>query len=404
MEKTLLALLSIVLSLALAVPASATGLLPSLSTTVGIAMPSLGEALHRYPDSETEKEDGCVVETYRDINDSDFNTFSVYLEQKGAILSDYRVNGNVMTASIEVNGGIFEIQYDTGDSTVLVIYPRGTYDDRLKSAKSHYHAACELTATWDLGEAMAELHEIPDYDTYLPVVTLLQKMKQARFTKIGGIVTFGHYEQDNDKANGPEPIEWVVLDYDQPNNRVLLLSRYGLDSISYHNNKWKIVGTWANCSLRAWLNGSFINNAFSVEEQTAILTTTLDNSKTYDLVYNKRSISAEESSTKDQVFLLDFEEAEKYLNVTNSFNKNSNETSIVNATEYAFSKLAEKVYSIYRSPTDRTAEWWLRSHDGAYAHIVHEKGTLSTASEAEDAICVRPAFWLNLDSDIIKQI
>ena len=36
------------------------------------------------------------------------------------------------------------------------------------------------------------------------------------------VVTFGHYEQDNDPDNGPEPIEWIVLT--QFGNHTLLLS------------------------------------------------------------------------------------------------------------------------------------------------------------------------------------
>ena len=30
----------------------------------------------------------------------------------------------------------------------------------------------------------------------------------------GSIVTFGRYEQDGNEENGPEPIEWTVLDVD----------------------------------------------------------------------------------------------------------------------------------------------------------------------------------------------
>ena len=35
------------------------------------------------------------------------------------------------------------------------------------------------------------------------------------FRTKGNIVTFGHYEQDNDAGNGAEKIEWIVLDYDE---------------------------------------------------------------------------------------------------------------------------------------------------------------------------------------------
>ena len=43
---------------------------------------------------------------------------------------------------------------------------------------------------------------------------------------VGDVLAFGHYEQDNNPDNGPEPIEWIVLDVQD--GKALLLSRYGL--------------------------------------------------------------------------------------------------------------------------------------------------------------------------------
>ena len=50
----------------------------------------------------------------------------------------------------------------------------------------------------------------------------------------GNVITFGHYEQDNDLSNGAEPIEWLVLTEEE--GRMLLLSRYGLDGQPYHSS------------------------------------------------------------------------------------------------------------------------------------------------------------------------
>ena len=49
-----------------------------------------------------------------------------------------------------------------------------------------------------------------------------------RKASIGDYVTFGMYEQDNDKSNGAEAIEWQVLD--KKDGKVLLLSKYALDA------------------------------------------------------------------------------------------------------------------------------------------------------------------------------
>lgn len=61
-----------------------------------------------------------------------------------------------------------------------------------------------------------------------------EEQNTRRNPKLGSIVTFGQYEQDNDPENGPEPIEWFVVNLDKGNHRVLLLSRYVLDAYPYN--------------------------------------------------------------------------------------------------------------------------------------------------------------------------
>lgn len=52
------------------------------------------------------------------------------------------------------------------------------------------------------------------------------------FTKVGNIVTFGHYPQTSD-GNDSTPIEWLVLDVQD--GKSLLISRYALDSQLYNS-------------------------------------------------------------------------------------------------------------------------------------------------------------------------
>ncbi len=128
--------------------------------------------------------------------------------------------------------------------------------------------------------------------------------------QIGSFVSFGRYEQDNNLNNGPEAVEWMVLDFDSANHKVLLLSRYGLDAKPYNTEYGDI--TWANCTLRTWLNGDFISNAFSAEERAAILVTEVDCSAAQG--YGRWNTSGG-SNTQDQIFLLSFGEANRYLGV-----------------------------------------------------------------------------------------
>lgn len=57
----------------------AEGILPSLKQDTRTATSSIGEALQRDPDSETENADGSVTECYTNFSNVDYETFSVYL-------------------------------------------------------------------------------------------------------------------------------------------------------------------------------------------------------------------------------------------------------------------------------------------------------------------------------------
>ncbi len=80
-------------------------------------------------------------------------------------------------------------------------------------------------------------------------------------------VVFGHYEQDGDTANGPEPIEWIPVTDGE--GRQLLVSRYILNFGPYHSNYADV--TWSGSEMRAWLNSTFIADAFTEAEQAMLL-------------------------------------------------------------------------------------------------------------------------------------
>lgn len=131
-------------------------------------------------------------------------------------------------------------------------------------------------------------------------------MLDTKFT-VGNYVTFGTYPQTA-LGNDQTPIEWLVLARD--GRQALLISRYGLDAKPY-NTKLSST-TWEKCTLRTWLNDTFLNKAFSLTEQTAILTTDVDNSK--QQCYSGWNPSRE-NDTKDKVFLLSYAEANKYFGI-----------------------------------------------------------------------------------------
>ena len=122
-------------------------------------------------------------------------------------------------------------------------------------------------------------------------------------TEIGNTVTFGRYEQNNNLFDGSEPIEWIVLD--KTESSALLISKYGLDVKQYHDD-WD-YNTWECCSLRAWLNDSFLDSAFDIDEQELIMSA--QNQNPDNPMYNTLG----GNDTYDRVFTLNYQEAEQYF-------------------------------------------------------------------------------------------
>ena len=212
--------------------------------------------------------------------------------------------------------------------------------------------------------------------------------------KVGDIITFGHYEQDNNTANGKEAIEWQVLDKKQDGS-LLLISNYALDCQKY-NDAYKSV-TWETSSIRKWLNEDFINTAFSASEKKAISTTTVKNED------NKRAGGDGGNDTKDKVFLLNINEAKKYFKMSqNAFYDYTSKSAVRVPTAYAKSQGAS-TFDYIRDYKGKT-EWWLRSPAGgqSFAAYIYPDGSMyegvvSTAGprgsvNEQKGIC--PAMWI----------
>ena len=93
-----------------------------------------------------------------------------------------------------------------------------------------------------------------------------EQAAKAPALKAGDTVTFGHYPQNAD-GKDKTPIEWQVLETDGRTAR--LISVFALDVKPYHET-YEAVG-WAQCTLRAWLNGPFRQAAFTAEESARLL-------------------------------------------------------------------------------------------------------------------------------------
>ena len=237
----------------------------------------------------------------------------------------------------------------------------------LLSAALLLSAGCASKAPAQPGETDAE--------------TLPEETTGAGFSDLNAAETlvFGAYEQDNDETNGSEPIEWIVLA--RAEGKTLVTSKYALDCAAYHEELTEI--TWENSSLRAWLNGAFLNAAFTAEEQARLAPAGVKAEK------NPSYDTDPGADATDRVFLLSLNEAQTYF-VTD-------EARACRATPYADAK------STWFDPAKAVdgyvlCTWWLRTPGS-----VPEKATVCTdagwielggSSVSTADFAVRPAMWL----------
>ncbi len=217
--------------------------------------------------------------------------------------------------------------------------------------------------------------------------------------KVGGIVRFGHYEQDGDTTNGPEEIEWIVLEVSKESHTALVISKYGLDVQPYHKKK-NVAVTWETSSLRKWLNRDFLNTAFSDEEQGFIRVTLVANDKTQGYKGYKSSGG---NDTKDKIFLLSYAEANRYFGVKHysASKARKNTKGRTSPTAYAKKNGAMTDSDTLTDEFTAAGSWWLRSPgDGrSRASRVEQYGSLRNLDVNASDILVRPAFWIDLSAD-----
>ncbi len=260
--------------------------------------------------------------------------------------------------------------------------------------RSGYQLAAQLA----LGDSTLDFYEVPDgadeavvihsggTDYFYTVLNGFRGWLEGDGRYLGRVdqepetYTFGSYEQDGDSSNGKEPIEWLVLDRD--GDKALLLSKYALDYQSFMPFYEPVTEpyTWESCSLRRWLNSTFLNAAFSADEQQRLLTTTV--------ITSPGSLHRENGpvTTEDRVFLLSNTEVYAYF-----------ASEAATAAEYTAYALSENPWP-GNAATPGPADWWLRTTDG-YDHPdgVYADGRVGEGARAYEGEYVRPAIWITVD-------
>ena len=270
-------------------------------------------------------------------------------------------NGEYEAAKIE----LWRV-YGYKESSALIVKCDTAIKDR------DYENAIALKDAGEYEAAIAAFEKMNSYrDSEKLIAEILHTTKWMASCSVGETVFFGSYEQDNNTSNGKEDIEWKILA--KENNRILVISLYALESKPYNKTDQSI--TWENCTLRKWLNETFINKAFTDQERAMIPCVVVSASK------NPKYDTDPGNDTMDQVFLLSVTEVKKYM---------SSDKSCV-PTDYC---IAQGVF-VRKSGT---TAWWLRSPGELSSTVAYaETGGVTDMLSSHETFAVRPCIWIDLD-------
>ena len=210
-------------------------------------------------------------------------------------------------------------------------------------------------------------------------------------------VWFGNYKQSSDGAGGynVDPIQWRVLS--NADGKLFLLADRNLDVVRY--NEVDAAVTWADCTLRKWLNGydghpyddTFIGSAFSEQELSAVADSELTNA---DSPFGTPG----GNDTTDKVFLLSIAEA---MNTDYGFEDNYDPSNTRIATNTGYVENGGHTGG-GMNVVGAADYWWLRSpgRKGTLVAIVCDDGELFYDGDTvvDNRVAVRPAFKMNLNS------
>lgn len=200
--------------------------------------------------------------------------------------------------------------------------------------------------------------------------------------EIGSLISFGDYN-------------WRVLD--MQNNAALVITEEIIDQRSYHEDYKDI--TWADCSLRKYLNGEFYDN-FNTTDKSRIIPVLNKN------LDNQWYGSKGGEDTRDSIFLLSLEEVCKYFgdSLSKLHNRGKNQRYWFERKDENNSKRLAKLQG-----SDWCWWWWLRSPGRVNVKAVYIFGTdgnigiqgnnilIGNLSDGKCTGGVRPALWLRLD-------
>ena len=285
----------------------------------------------------------------------------------------------VLVPNNKYNNAVSLVEGGNYDEAIAMFVELGGYkDSEYKVKETTYIKANDLYEHHELIEAANIFNNLRFDDSEDRVKQVKDEM--IKNAQIGDSILFGDYEQDGNYDNGKEMIEWIVLDKQE--GSLLVISKYGIEAQKYNASSDSV--DWENSSLRSWLNGRFPDNAFSRENPSDVLQTSLIN---YRLPKTEEEVALdelipEEYETRDRLFLLNSSELEQYYP--------QEEQRVCEATEYS-------IENGVAANADNSCNWWLREQNLELPNtslIVRSADGSIGESMFEITNAVRPLMWL----------
>lgn len=185
-----------------------------------------------------------------------------------------------------------------------------------------------------------------------------------------------------------EPVSWTILK--ESDGTALLICDVILDSQPFDSGK-DSSNNYKDSTIRAWLNSSFYNTAFTDLQKEIVLTSKVDNSAA-STCYNVSKYAC--ANTSDKIYLLSRKEFRTYLTAADQKYRS--------VTDYALSQGADAFHTTTNSVDPEKGNWWLRSpanQDAYYSLYIMRSGTEDSNYELTYRTCcgVVPVLQITLN-------
>ena len=305
-------------------------------------------------------------------------------------------------------------RYAEAKDVFTSLLPKSAFDSPYKDDINERIAECQQGIDEErYGEAVEKIQSenyseafliLRDLNSFERGKTLLEQTELELLTNsnVGDVVYWGFFNNS--------PIKWKVIDI--RDGKAFLQCTDCLLSMPYNSTLEEV--TWAESSLRKYLNSSFLASAFKDFEVSRIVETHLDNTFTSLTYYAIKSQNYPElknkniggENTVDKVFILGFSELEEYYNGRSKNKKNDDSQYLLGFGSNLKFDYGSLEYTAWLRNTDYTMynKWglgapgikqitaWTITNDGYY-----DLGSFRGLDvDVTDELSVLPVMWVDI--------